>query len=942
MVVSSMTPERWEKIGDIYDAASSLSVDARAAYLEEACAGDESLRHEVESLLLAAERPGDVIDRPVLDVAAALFSEEEAPSLVGQTIGPYRVLSHLGSGGIGEVYLARDTRLDRAVALKTLSPSFATDPHWLQRLKTEALAVATLNHPNIATIYSVEEIDGCHFITMEYIEGRLLSGLIPADGLTLERFFTWLRPLVDAVAHAHEKGITHRDIKPSNIMITSDETPKLLDFGLARIDRETERTPVDSTLIALTRAGQILGTPSYMSPEQARGEQVDQRADIFSFGVVMYEALTGQRPFRGESHAAIISEVLKGEPLSVNEIKPGASALLARIILKCLSKERRARFQSMREVGALLDEARMSADATARPLFSGVWAKARRRLTGGFALALLSILFIAAAIFIGWGLLRGPAETTRIRFAITPTEPHADLSVAKISPDGKLLAYTALVGEQPQIYLRPLSSFDAFPLAGTEGALRPFFSSDSQWIGFFAADNKLKKISLAGGTALTICDQCPLGLDADWGANGMILVAPAETGIYRISNEGGQPVPVTKLETSRGDLAHFGPQIVEDGRSALFCRRTTRGVHLMLVRLATGELEDLIDLGDSSGARYLPSGLLVFGRSNQLFALSFDLGSRRAQGEAVPVLDNVHSFPNFQIARNGTLVYLPNSSMKDNALVLVDRQGGATSLLEKHGDYRSPRVAPDGRRVAVEVDRDIWIFEIGSERGLRLTFEGENRSPVWSRDGRRIMYASSRGGVWTIYEQDTRDGSEAERLHASEYRVIPEDLHPSGDSLLISQIAAGANTDLFTFGLGESHFAPFVASPFIESTPRFSPDGRWVAYFSDESGRPEIVLQSYPGPGQHVTVSRGGGTNPVWSKDGRELFYRWQSRLYSVEIRTDGELRVGAPRVLFEGRFLTSYDLAPDGQRFVMVRNEQGPTPRQLHVAVNWSADLPR
>ncbi|MBX3277425.1 MAG: PD40 domain-containing protein [Acidobacteria bacterium] len=940
-----MTPERWEQVGEIYHAASELDGEARESYLQVACSGDEELRREVESLLRASEGESNLVDKPLGAAAAELFDPGKTVTLVGRKLGPYQIQTHLGAGGIGEVYLARDTRLGRTVALKTLSSTFAADPHWLQRLKTEASAAATLNHPNIATVYSVEEIDDCSFITMEYIDGAPLSALIPEGGLDLPRFYEWFLPLADALAHAHEHGITHRDLKPGNVMITHDGAPKLLDFGLARIDRPADKaaTPAadpdtgDSEREGLTRAGQILGTPSYMSPEQARGEAVDQRADIFGFGVVMYEALTGQRPFQGDSYAAIISEVLKVDPPTVSDLKPETPDLLARLIGKCLRKERRSRFQTMREVVALLYESRDSTPRSSGRIRSAV-IRARRRISARLVIAALSLIVAALSGAFIWNRFFAVevAAPVNARYAIQPAEPQAELSTAALSPDGRHLVYGGNLGDGPRLFLRSLDQFDARPLPGTEGGQRSFFSPDSRWIAFFV-DSKLKKIPIEGGAALTICDDCPRAIEGVWGEDGTIIMTSSDAGLSRVPAGGGRPGVLTQPDAARNEIAHRRPQFVEGGASLLFSRQFTKGITLALLNLATGEMEDLLELGDAIGVRMLPTGDLCFARAGQLFIQPFDLRARRALGDAVPVLDGLHQFPNFQIARNGTLVYLPNTAMRDNLLVWVDRRGQTTPALDRRGDFRSPRISPDGRRIAVEIERDIWIIEIPGGRSIRLTFESDNHSPVWTPDGNRVIYASNRGGVWAIYSQEVGSVRDPERLHTNEYRVLPYTVHPRGDHLVFAQGGIGLQTDMFSLSLSGREATPLIASPFTESTPRYSPDGRWLAYFSDESGRPEIYIQPATSPGARVPVSRGGGMNPVWAPDGSELYYRWQTRLYAVGVNTIGaEIKLGEPRVLAEGRFLTSYDVAGDGRRFLMVRNEQGVSPRQFHVVLNW------
>jgi Tol biopolymer transport system component/predicted Ser/Thr protein kinase len=940
-----MTPERWEQIGRLYHAALELKSDQRAAFLDQACAGDQALRREVESLIAADEQAGDFIAAPALKDAAGLVTVEETALLKEQSLGHYQILSPLGSGGMGEVYLAKDSRLGREVALKTLPPVFASDANRLQRFQTEAKAAATLNHPNIATIYSVEEINGRHFITMEYVAGQPLDGLLPKAGLALEAFLEWFLPLADALAHAHEKGIIHRDIKPGNIMVTPHGVPKILDFGLARIDRTVAEITGESQTPRLTQEGQVLGTPAYMSPEQAEGKPVDHRSDIFSFGVVMYEALTGQRPFKGNSYASIVSELLKEEPPAVSELKPRTPFLLARLIQQCLRKDCRHRYQTMREVRTLLAEAQAEAEAGMVIAPSGAAVAGKPVIVSR---PLLIGLMIVAALLAGlaiWSLLlSGQPEAKPItRFALSPPPgQQSSLSEAQLSPDGKHLVFASRRGGLTQLFLRPLDQFEARPIPGTDDARRPFFSPDGEWIGFFTGEDKLRKVPVAGGAPLTICDGCETAFETHWGVDDTIIVADTK-GLYRIAAGGGKPERLTSVDEAKGEKTHRAPQLLPGGRGALFTVETTKGSRLAALSLATRQWRELAEAGEAAYGQYLATGHVVFARSKQLLAAPFDPAQLVITGPAVTVLDGVFApSPNFRVAGNGTLVYLPDTAMQNNALVWVDRQGQATPLLENRANYRSPRLSPDGRRVAVQVDSEIWIYEVETGRGLRLTFEGDNQSPIWTPDGQRVVFASNRNGVWHLYQRAADLSSEAEKLISSEYRHLPYSWHPAGQLLALAAIYSTSNSDVLMWSAQNNKTAAFVSSPFIEDTPRFSPDGRWLAYFSIESGKVEVYVQPHPGPGGKVPISRGGGMFPVWSRDGRELFYRQGSRLYAVTVKTAPGFTAGAPRALFEGRYLTSYDVAPDGQRFVMVRNEQGSLPSQVYVVLNWTEELKR
>jgi Tol biopolymer transport system component/predicted Ser/Thr protein kinase len=939
-----MTPERYKQVGDIYRAALDLDPGERAAFVERECAGDDALRSEVESLLEYQDQAERFIETPAIDLMARGFSVARPLLSAGERLSRYRIVSELGAGGMGEVYLAQDTQLGRQVALKVLPAAFTQNPDRLKRFQIEARAAGALNHPNIAIVHSVEEHEGQYFITMEYIEGRPLGESIPAQGMSLDTFFDLFIPLAEALTHAHEKGIIHRDIKPSNILVTSEGVPKILDFGLARIQKNDTDSGKDPRTRSLTRFGEVMGTPAYMSPEQAEGHRVDQRSDIFSFGVVMYEALTGQRPFKGESYASIISNLLKEEPRSIAEIRPQSPYLLSRLIAQSLAKDRRNRYQTMREVRTILKEARAEVK-------KGVWVRAGRRRMSRKSSQLQGWLLlgwiILAAGTVGltiWGLSRIMRTTTKpiARFAVTPPQgQQRNLTEAQISPDGKYLVFASRRGERSQLFLRPLDQFEARPMAGTEGAARPFFSPDSQWIGFFQSDNKLKKVRVSGGAPLTICEECRTEFESYWGEDDTIIASDS-TGLYRIPAGGGTLQRLTTVDETGGEKSHRAPQLLPGAKSVLFTINTAKGPRPALLTLETGRWRHLVEDGEASMSQFVRTGHLVFARSNQLMAAPFNLDGQEVTGPARTVLDGLFSSQNFRIADNGTLIYLPDTTMAENSLVWVDRLGQAAQILTNRANYRSPRLSPDGKRVAVQVESDIWIYEIGSGRGIRLTFEGENQSPLWTPDGKGIVYSSRRNNTWFIYRSALDKGSEPEQLLQSEYRHVPYSWHPSGEALALVAIYSSNNSDVVMLSAEGNRISPFLTSPFIEDTPRFSPDGCWVSYFSMESGRAEVYVQPYPGPGEKIPVSRGGGMFPIWTAKGREIVYRQGGKLNSIPVKTAPDFTAGTPKTLFEGRFLTGYDIAPGGEKFLMVANEQGTWPAQIHVVLNWTDELRR
>ncbi|HSE98298.1 MAG TPA: protein kinase [Blastocatellia bacterium] len=939
-----MTPERYKQVGEIYRAVLELEPEHRIAYIERACQGDDALRREVESLLEYEDEADQFIETPAVQLMASKIVQTQRLLRVGDSLSRYRIVSELGIGGMGEVYLAEDTQLGRQIALKVLPGAFTHHRDRLKRFQIEARAAGALNHPNIATVHSVEEDDGQYFITMEYVEGQPLSEVIPAEGMDLDTFFDLFIPLSDALAHAHEKGIIHRDIKPTNIIVTPDGVPKILDFGLARITKNDTGDGDDAKTQSLTRFGEIMGTPAYMSPEQAEGQRVDHRSDIFSFGVLMYEAITGQRPFKGSSYASVISSLLKEEPEPISEIRPETPYLLSRLVKQCLSKDRRRRYQAMREVSTILKEAKAQVDSG---IVLRVTRTDRSRKTPIFRLGMmLALLFIAVAIIgpsIWWTMRFWRADSKPVaRFSILPPPgQQRSLTEAQISPDGKHVVFASRRGELTQLYIRPLDQFDSRPIAGTEGAVRPFFSPDSQWIGFYQSDNRLKKVRVSGGAPLTICENCRMDYESYWGEDDTIIASDT-TGLYRIPAGGGSLQRLTEVDVEAGEKSHRAPQTLPGGKRVLFTVNTLKEQRIALLSLETGEWRYLMDEVEGSMAQYVPTGHIVFTRSNQLMAVPFNLDRLEITGPATAVLDGLFGSQNFRVASNGTLIYLPDTAMRENTLVWVDRSGQMSQILPNRANYRTPRLSPDGKRVVVQVESDIWVYEVESGRGIRLTFEGENQSPIWTPDGKGVVFASQRNNLWSLYRKAADIGSEAELLLQSEYRHVPYSWHPSGKSLALVAMYGSNNSDVVILSLQGNRATPFLTSPFIEDTPCFSPDGRWISYFSMESGRAEVYVQPYPGPGAKMPVSKGGGMYPIWSGSGREILFRQGGKISTVDVKTTPEFSAGAPRTLFEGRFLTGYDVARDGRRFLMVANEQGAWPSHLNVILNWTEELKR
>lgn len=943
-----MTPERWKQVNKVFQSALALDPDKRVPFLEEACRDDRSLRDQVETLLAADEEAGRFISGHAVEDAIHLIEETEAPDVPGKMIGRYELVSILGKGGMGKVYLAKDLKLNRSIALKTLPRLLNTSKDYLRRFETEAKAAANLNHPNVATVYSVEETDEQRvFITMEYIEGRPLDELIPDGGLDLRTFLEFFVPIADALAHAHQKGIVHRDIKPGNVMITEAGTPKILDFGLARVERSAFADE-DSTL-NLTKTGQVMGTPAYMSPEQAEGSKVDKRSDIFSLGVLMYEAITGERPFRGDNYASIVSKVLTYEPREVADLKPEVPYLLSRLILKCIRKEPRRRYQTMDEVRVILKEIESAlvsgASLSRRPGVMRLGRALTARETGFGAVA--AVLLVSTLLF-GWLFWRSSSavDLQTVRFSVDPPiDQQIRLFEADLSRDGKLIVFASRSKGVRNLFVRSLDRFELTPVPGTDDAKEPFFSPDRASIAYFLEDGSIKRVPVEGGDARTICTNCKEAAEGFWGSDGFIY-ASDPAGIFRIPEGGGVPERLTALDANAGDKSHRSPTLLPGG-GVLFSKvgkdSVRFGVYdpdLKQPKLIENVAGESSIHGGVSIARYVDTGHLVYSSGGQLFAVRFDPASLEVRGAPLPVLGGVFALPNFHIADNGTLVYLPEVSMSENQLLWVSRSGESQTAVDRRGNFRAPRLSPDGRRIAVQLDGDIWIFDSDSGRSLRLTFDGNSQSPVWSPDGASVAYASVTDSTWKIIRAPADGSDSREELYSGEAKLVPYSFHPTEPLIALASMPGPDRAEIAILDLSDRSVRPVIATEFKEDSPRFSPDGEELAYFSMESGRVQVYISGWRenARARKQVVSTSGGMFPVWGKGGREIFFRSGKRLFAAGIGPGSE--ASQPVVLFEGDYLTGFDAAPDGSRFIMVSNEGGSMPSRMNVVLNWAPEL--
>jgi Tol biopolymer transport system component/predicted Ser/Thr protein kinase len=886
--------------------------------------------------------------------------------LPGRRLGPYEILSAIGAGGMGEVYKARDTRLDRIVAIKVLPAHLADRAELRERFDREAKTIASLNHPHICTLYDTGHQDDIDFLVMEYLEGETLAQRLQKGPLPLEQVLQYAIEISDALDKAHRKGVTHRDLKPGNIMLTKTGT-KLLDFGLAKLKQEVVPANVPFSELPtakdpLTAEGAIVGTLQYMAPEQLEGKEVDARTDIFAFGAVVYEMATCRKAFEGKTSASVMAKILEVDPPPMVSLQPMTPPQMDRVVKKCLAKESEKRWQTASD---LCEELKWIAEGGSQ---AGVPAAA---IAGGTRLTRRSILFsavvsliVAAVVGLAvWNLKPSPAPppVSRSVFTLPPGQQLAGLEngpAVALSSDGTHLAYVARQGGTQLLYLRAMDSLESKPIPGTEGAVNPFFSPDGQWLGFFEG-GRMKKVSVKGGVAMTLLGDALNPHGASWGSHGMIVyaAAPGASGLRQVSGAGGTPQALTRLE--KGETDHAWPEFLPGDKAVLFAAGRTGGnwtnALVAVQSLGAGERQSLIQGG--MHPRYAPSGHLVYAQGGSLMAVPFDSNRRMVTGAAVPVAEGVLQSQStgaaqYSLSTTGSLVYVPGGVQATQLrLVWVSRNGAERPLPAPAHHYRFPRISPDGRRAAVAIEdqeSQIWLYDL-RETLTRLTFDGnDNVFPVWTPNGKRILFKSNKEGPGNLFWQLADGSGGLERLTTSEYPNFPSSWSPGGQLQAFVEVNPATGSDLWVLRMSDRKVQPFLRTPFNESVPRFSPDGRWLAYISNESGRFEIYVQPYPGPSGKWQISTEGGTEPVWNPNGRELFYRSGGKMMVVDIATQPSFTFGKPRMLFEGQYQPSpvpavnYDVSPDGQRFLMLKPSESAeaAPTQINVVLNWFEEL--
>ena len=880
----------------------------------------------------------------------------------GTRLGPYEIVGTIGAGGMGEVYKARDTRLDRTVALKVIGAALAGTPELRERFEREARTISQLNHPAICTLHDVGHAGDTSYIVFEYLEGEPLTSRIARGAMAPQEALPMAVAICEALDAAHRQGIVHRDLKPGNIMLLKRGTPKLLDFGLAKLAQPSGTgavavTAAPTATSPLTARGSIIGTFQYMSPEQLEGGGADARSDIWAFGCVLYEMLTGRRAFEGKSQASVISAILSSEPPPITALQPLAPAALDHTVRTCLAKNPDDRFQHVRDLMLQLKWI-VGAGSQAGVPAAIVGTRRRRatvRMVGAVTAAILATAVLMYAVLKPADsgtpdILRAAISLPRgIRYSPTVTTNLA------VSPDGSRLAFLGFLKDNPQLYMRDNRSGEIRPLAGTENAIMPFFSPDGEWLAFLGG-GKLKKVAVRGGSPIPIADIPPTPFGATWAPDGTIIFSQSGAGpLMRISADGGSSAPATTL--AKGETSHRWPSMTPDGKTLLFTAGTGGSwsdAHIVAQRL-DGSSRAVVVQGGAS-PRYAPSGHLVYARGAALYAIAFDPGRLATTGAPQQVLEGLiftgtDGRAQYGFSQNGSLVYAAGIETAPNrTLVWVTRDGKVEPLPLPERGFEHPRLSPNEHYIALTIrgegDTDIWLYDITRATLSRFTVEtGEDESAVWTPDSLYLTFSSSRTGKPRQTLTRPIDGSRPEE----ELFSVPRHQHlggwtPDGQTLVSEEV--DESWTIYTSRRGGTG-APLFISPFQEQGVTLSVDGKWIAYSSNESGVTQVFVRAFPGPGATLQVSTDGGTEPRWSRAGNELFYRNGDKMMVVSFQTTPQFLPSTPKPLFTLKMArmgwpqANYDVSRDGKRFLVVQGEEDQLPTELQVITNWFQTLP-
>ena len=879
------------------------------------------------------------------------------PIAAGTKLGPYEIQSAIGAGGMGEVYRAKDVRLNRIVAIKVLPSHLSENAQLKQRFEREAQAISSLSHPNICALYDVGHQNGTDFLVMEYLEGESLAHRLDKGSLPAEAVLRYGTQIAEALDKAHRQGIVHRDLKPGNVMITKSGA-KLLDFGLARYNES--RVASDGSALetrdnrALTEEGMVLGTVQYMAPEQLEGRPADERTDIFALGNLIYEMTTGRKAFSGTSKAGLMSAILSSEPAPISTVQPLAPVALDRLVRRCLMKDPDDRWQNARDVAS---ELKWIAEDTSRPSAAVPVAIRRKHIERYLFLALLLVLAGLSAYLIA---TRNPKDTRVLKVTVLPPEKTRITGHLVLSHDGKKIAYVAKSIEgETSLWVRFLDSLQPKRLPGTEDAALPFWSPDDRFLGFFA-QGKLKKIDITEGPPQSLAD-APAGRGGTWNKDGVILFAPNFTGstLNTVSSEGGPVAQATDLTDTQ--TSHRFPWFLPDGKHFLYVTRTKEGGQSGVYISELGSKQSKFLLPYVYNIQYVPQGFLVFLREKNLVARPFDLKKLQFTGEALSIGDKIGfdgASYSFSVSNNNVLSY-SNVDLVNTKLVWFDRSGKEIGSVGDAGAYIEPWFSPDEKQVVISRTdtatghTDVWTVDLLRQNFTRFTFTDANEyGALWSPDGSRIVYSSSRGGNFDLYEKVSSGAGTDEVLFASDHAKFADDWSFDGKYIVFENEDPKTKYDLWILSAGEKNKPrPYLQTEFNEAHAQFSPDGKWIAYGSDEIGRTEIYVRPFPNASEGKwQVSTGGGDQPSWRKDGKELYYLApDGRLMAVEIELEGSFKAGVPTPLFQtnvtpqplvGSDRNQYRATADGQRFLVNTLPPEATYSGITIIFNWTSAL--
>ncbi len=888
----------------------------------------------------------------------------------GARLGPYEIVAPLGTGGMGEVYRARDTRLDRTVAIKILPSHLSFSPEARQRFEREARAVSSLNHPHICTLHDVGSHGGLDFLVMEYLEGETLASRLHRGALPVEEALRAAIQVAGALDQAHRQGVIHRDLKPGNIMLTKSGA-KLLDFGLAKsaaaTAAPTQLTTSPTLTSPLTAEGSIVGTFQYMAPEQLEAKEVDARSDIFSFGAVLYEMVTGKKAFEGTSQATLIVSIMDRQPPPISAVQPLIPPALDRVVMTCLAKSPDERWQTAHDVALQLRWIVEAGSAAGVPAPVAARRRSRERVWMGAALMLGAAALAMALILVRQTL----PETRLVRATILPPEG-AQLVPAgqaagpiEVSPDGRYLAFGAMAPDgKRQLWVRALDAVAPTPLTGTEEGTRLFWSPDSRSLGFFAK-KKLKKVDIAGGPSIAVCD-APDGRGGTWNREGVIVFARDSVGpLSRVSAAGGEASPVTEVASSEKDITHRYPYFLPDGRHFLYLERTpgTSGVQETAILLGSLDSKEKKILVRGGLNPVYASGYLLFAREGTLMAQPFDPARLELAGDAFPIAESILSDAQFSRAvfsasSNGVLAYQSGSATNESQLIWYDKAGKQVGTVGDRAAYSTPLLSPDGKRLGVSMidpesgNWDIWIYDLARNVRTRFTFDpGVDAVTIWSPDASRIAFSSNRKGHFDIYQKAASGVGSEELLLGSDADKFASSWSPDGKYLAFNQSDPNVTdrTDIWFLPLSADRKPTrFLGTPFDEGAARFSSDGRWIAYVSDESGRNEVYVVPFPVPNGKWQISTTGGDEPRWANDGKELYYLApDSKLMVARVSgSEKSFEVIDVNPLFGTKLSleigSKYDVSPDAKRFLTNSSLERGTVSPITLVVNWTAAVQR